>query len=109
MYNRCRSVRASEPTLVTDDALTARLNGDCGEPAADSANHLTERELPRRRVEVPRSHHEPDSDNVDQDARDPDPFVALRDFGEVTGDDGRDAGGKDVGLAGRGVRVSVVP
>lgn len=90
---------------MTDDALTARLDRDRGEAATDSANHLTERELPRRRVEIPRPHHEPDSDNVDQDARDPDPFVAFRDFGEVTGDDGRHAGGKDVGLA--VVRASV--
>lgn len=85
-------------TLVPNNTLTTDLSSDGRETTADAADKLTQDELERRAVEVPRPHHEPDTDGVDKDACDSDPFIAIRPLCERSGDDRGYAGGEDIRL-----------
>lgn len=84
---------------MPNDALASDLRRDGREASADAAEHLADDKLECRAVEVTGAHHEPRAEHVDHDARDADPAVALRVFRARAGDDGRDRGGEDVGLA----------
>ena len=90
--------RRKERTLMPDHRLAPNLRRDRREPPSNPSQHLTQHELKRRAIEVPRAHHQPRPCHVDEDADDPDPAVPLRDFGADAGDDGGGGGGKDVGL-----------
>lgn len=85
---------------MLDNSLAPNLHRNRREAAPNPADNLRHDELERRRLEVARPHHEPHADHVDEDAEEPEPLVAVRELGERAGDDGGDAGGEEVGLAG---------
>lgn len=83
---------------MTDDTLTTDLRGNRREAASDSSNQLTQDELECRAIEVPRLHHEPDSNCMNQYSSDTDPFVSVRPLGERARDDRSHASREDVRL-----------
>jgi hypothetical protein len=90
---------------MTDDTLTTNLSSDRRKSTSDSSDELTQYELERRSIEVPCSHHKPNSDGMDEDSSDPDPFVAICPLCEGSGDDCGNASSEDVGLTAKARKV----
>jgi hypothetical protein len=91
--------RGRKRTLVSNHTLASNLHRNRRKPSSNPTRDLRNDKVERRTVEVPRTHHEVDSEDVNEDASDADPFVAIRELGEGASDDGGDAGGEHVGGA----------